>query len=983
SFLTFSLPNAISTTFIENDKSDQDTIKIVMPAGTTVNGAAPTFTIPPGAEAKVVGAVQESEVTTQNFLENVTYTVGVPGGAVSQDWIVIVDTPPSITAISPNTSIVGTSLFINGSNFSSDSEVYFGGVQANVTEASATSISVDVPLGVSLAPISVLSNGLYGEYSTDFNLTFDSPDLDSLLFDKEQLIDRPASSMAVRLADFDADGINDILIASADKISVHKFIFVQDVNDQLNIQLSPTLSFEYPVITTKESVEIADFNGDGFTDFAVIDQGKNVMIFLNQSSGQPFTFSDPINLGINENGGSTILKVADLNTDGRYDILVNDDGNVMVFQNTGEVSGTLDFDSLTVAVPNLYFKEIEIVDLDLDGKKDLLILDNYFQVYTLRNISDPSGNSTFAAMQTISLPEEFIAVSIANTDLDGDSKADVAVMGMESVLVLPNASTGEENISFGSPIDLSKILEDGNISLGDLDGDGKVDLVASTSLDPNVTNYEGALSLYKNTSVSGAISFEPEVLLPRTDFHVKDIAIVDLDNDTRSEIIGVGADKLLILMNTKTDKELFSLDIAGQVSSTFKDAVDTDIDSVVVVMPYGTSVLALKPDFLVSPGATVSPDTTVARGFAEPVTFTITAEDNTTKEWLVIVEAESNTWTGTSWSEGSPPTNIHNAIIAAAYNFSENGSFAANNLTVNNETALVVNGEGTLDVKGDLSNMGSLIVESGASLMTYAGKNVSDNIIIKRDTRYAGGKYSFVGSPVKENENVRTSGLGPIVYAYDEAQPYGDDDGLDRWIRQNNEILIPSKGYAQARQKEIAFTGVPNDGTVTIEGTYSGTANDVINDASEGWTLVANPYPAAIGVNAFLTENDNIAGAVYIWDDNGSNTGRGSNSDYIIANAVEAINTEPTPAGGASRYNLHLGSAQGFFVKLLGTGDNEIVFTEDMRVSGSNSDGNFFRKTTIPKIRLNLTDEQGLFKQTLVGWVDGIDDNQMNRLYDA
>ncbi len=351
----------------------------------------------------------------------------------------------------------------------------------------------------------------------------------------------------------------------------------------------------------------------------------------------------------------------------------------------------------------------------------------------------------------------------------------------------------------------------------------------------------------------------------------------------------------------------------------------------------------------------------------------------------LITDVCANVWNGESWSEGSPPTETEFVLIDATYSFSTNGNFAAENLIVSEGIELLVDGSATLIINGDVQNNGTFIVNSGASLITYAGNTISSNIMIQRNTRYAGGKYSFVGSPIVLTEEIQTTLLGPIVYAYDETKPYGENEGLNRWVWQNAKSLIPAKGYAQANKQLIEFIGRPNDGTITIPGTYTGTPNDMINDANEGWNLVANPFPAAINVGAFLAENDNLVGAVYIWDDNGSDTGRGSNSDYIVANAMEAINTQPTPAGGASRYNQHLGSSQGFFVKLIGNGDDQISFTEAMRVSGSNGDDNFFRKKDkkIPFVRVNLTDDSGLFKQMIVGWVNGISDDQWNRIYDA
>ncbi|MEQ8472807.1 MAG: T9SS type A sorting domain-containing protein [Marinoscillum sp.] len=338
---------------------------------------------------------------------------------------------------------------------------------------------------------------------------------------------------------------------------------------------------------------------------------------------------------------------------------------------------------------------------------------------------------------------------------------------------------------------------------------------------------------------------------------------------------------------------------------------------------------------------------------------------------------EAITWDGSSWSNTTGPTASDDVMVNGAFT----GAFTCAKLTVSAGNVLTVNG--TLDVKGDLTNNGNIIVSSGSSLITYASSSVSgDDIEIRRETCYADGRYSFVGSPVEQNAETTATDLGAHVYTYDESQSTDENDVL-RWVAtQGTDELVPGTGYTQAKKQLLTFFGTPNTGEITIDGNFTGTYNDGINEAAEGWNLVSNPYAAAINVSGFLTENPNIDGAVYIWDDNGSNNGRGTNSDYIIANGTIATNT--TSAGGHSRYNQHIGSAQAFFVKLINHTDTEISFIEDLRVNGSNSDDNFFRTASIPAYtRINLTNTEGLFKQTIVGWLPGISDDEVDRGFDA
>ncbi|MFY0607029.1 MAG: hypothetical protein JXR10_09955 [Cyclobacteriaceae bacterium] len=435
--------------------------------------------------------------------------------------------------------------------------------------------------------------------------------------------------------------------------------------------------------------------------------------------------------------------------------------------------------------------------------------------------------------------------------------------------------------------------------------------------------------------------------------------------------------------NTATDITSFS--IPGQVAAS---SIDPDNHTIEVEMPFGTNLTSLDASFELSVGASVKVGSVsqtsgvTSNDFSVPVTYTVTAEDGqTSQDWVVTVTIHVNTWVGATWSLGNPPAAVEDAIISSNYIASEHGDLTANNLTIGENATLVIDGGSTLDVKGNLVNNGTVRIASGSSLITYSGNIISNNIIIERNTRYAGGKYSFVGSPVRLDENITASNLGPIVYAYDESKPYSDNEGLDRWIWQNaNVILKPAQGYAQANQKEVAFTGKPNDGTVTVAGTYTGTPNDGTNDATEGWNLVSNPYPAAIFIDDFLDANTNTTGSVYIWDDNGSESGRGSNTDYIVANKSGA--TDNNGPDNKTRWNNHIGSAQGFFVKL-DDGPGDITFTETMRRTGFNADDNFFRKAEKPIIRLNLTHADGLQRQALVSWNEAVSNDVLTKGYDA
>lgn len=98
-----------------------------------------------------------------------------------------------------------------------------------------------------------------------------------------------------------------------------------------------------------------------------------------------------------------------------------------------------------------------------------------------------------------------------------------------------------------------------------------------------------------------------------------------------------------------TEAEIVTFDIVDQISST----IDTDNATVQVVVPNGTDLTGLVPNFTLSDGAIASVDGTMqesgvsvvdfTNSVSTPVVYTVVAEDNTTtKLWDVTVSTETD-----------------------------------------------------------------------------------------------------------------------------------------------------------------------------------------------------------------------------------------------------------------------------------------------------------------------------------------------------
>ncbi len=82
--------------------------------------------------------------------------------------------------------------------------------------------------------------------------------------------------------------------------------------------------------------------------------------------------------------------------------------------------------------------------------------------------------------------------------------------------------------------------------------------------------------------------------------------------------------------------DILSFNIPSQISSV----IDAQGATVSVVMPAGTNLTSLTPTITVSAGATINPASGVAQDFTNPVTYTVTAQDASTKAWTVTVTVQ-------------------------------------------------------------------------------------------------------------------------------------------------------------------------------------------------------------------------------------------------------------------------------------------------------------------------------------------------------
>ena len=280
--------------------------------------------------------------------------------------------------------------------------------------------------------------------------------------------------------------------------------------------------------------------------------------FTNQVSGQ--WFLDPVEnpFGLVSTYEIAIPRTADLDDDGDLDLLVGEYyGAMLYFENTGSANNP----AFTAPQVNPFgldstyeFAIPAFVDLDNDGDIDLMVSEYYGNQQYFENVGTASEPAFANPVQNpfgITIVEGYTTVP-AFADLDDDGDYDLLV-GTYTIEIDSNGYyLGEiglfryyENIgsatdpNFANPIDNPFNLDPEEIpalTLGDIDGDGDLDIIASIG--------EIAMSYFENIGSASEADFAAiqENPFGLTGYDALAPEFADLDNDGDLDLLAGGYD---------------------------------------------------------------------------------------------------------------------------------------------------------------------------------------------------------------------------------------------------------------------------------------------------------------------------------------------------------------------------------------------------------------------------------------------------------
>jgi len=305
-----------------------------------------------------------------------------------------------------------------------------------------------------------------------------------------------------------------------------------------------------------QGIVSADSNGDGRPDLAIANSQTNTVGILLQA-GPAGTFMAPTSYST---GGSFSPRLAtgDLNRDGRPDlVVVNQGSNTMSVLLSSPTSAAL-AGAVIYPTNGVSPRGVAIADVNADGRPDVVVANrDGGGIGVLLNSATNPGTLTTGVSYEASLKLDVLVLG----DLNGDNLPDIAaaVDSGSMVAVLLNSAitpgTFGPAIMYGAS---GKGTNTGGLAVGDLNNDGLLDLVAS-----NNVNFNAVEVLLNSTATPGTFPVIANYSTGST-IAPSGVTIGDLTGDGRADIVastgatGFMGNTVSILVNSSTASGTFT-----------------------------------------------------------------------------------------------------------------------------------------------------------------------------------------------------------------------------------------------------------------------------------------------------------------------------------------------------------------------------------------------------------------------------------------
>jgi hypothetical protein len=242
----------------------------------------------------------------------------------------------------------------------------------------------------------------------------------------------------------------------------------------LTAQSTPSFELNRSTYTnlSSQAIVAGDFNGDGKLDLVTGGGVTPTMVTLRLGNGDG-TFQAPRSVGQADSAQITDIAMGDLNHDGKLDVVaVSAAGTFNVFFGKGDGTFETPLSYTTLAAP----LSVTTGDFYGNGLLDIAIGDEEGKVEIFKNV----GGKSFSIASSIPVGDESAITRLRAGDMNESGVSDLAALNGDAAFAL----WGKGNGTF-TPVQLSGYANPAGLEIGDLNQDGKADVLVTFGCNPD------------------------------------------------------------------------------------------------------------------------------------------------------------------------------------------------------------------------------------------------------------------------------------------------------------------------------------------------------------------------------------------------------------------------------------------------------------------------------------------------------------------